>query len=425
VATIPEIEVNMLFNKPLAEIEESDLQTLIDNQVSEKRPIEYKSVLPGNADGDKKEFLADISSFANATGGDLIYGIREQRGIPVGFSDLKINDVDTEILRLEGIIQTGIAPRLPRVETHAVLLDSETQHYALIIRVHKSFLSPHMVTFKNDSKFFTRNSRGKYQLDVSELRTAFVFSETIAERIRSFRIERLSRISAGEETPALLNEQEAKLVLHLVPLGAFSTSVSFDLKPLNDSFKGKLLEPVSVWDTEPYVRMRFNIEGLVRSTRAEFNASSTIGYTQVFRNGIIETVDMSLLGINAQNVAQFGSNVEPRSFSGERYERKLLEAVKRYIDLLKFLGVEPPLFIMVSFLGVKSYKIALQKSVHHITEYTDEIDRNNLIIPEIMIENFDVNLAEVMKPIFDTVWNAAGYLSSPNYDAEGKFAFGY
>ena len=36
----------MLFNKPLAEIKESDLQTLIDNQVPEGKTIEYKSILP-------------------------------------------------------------------------------------------------------------------------------------------------------------------------------------------------------------------------------------------------------------------------------------------------------------------------------------------------------------------------------------------
>lgn len=62
-------------------------------------------------------------------------------------------------------------------------------------------------------------------------------AETVAERIRSFRIERLSRISSGEETPALLNEQDAKLVLQLVPLNAFSTAVAYDLKPLYDSIK--------------------------------------------------------------------------------------------------------------------------------------------------------------------------------------------
>ena len=133
----------------------------------------------------------------------------------------------------------------------------------------------------------------------------------------------------------------------------------------------------------------------LRVLREQDNSSSTIGYTQVFRNGTIETVDMSLLGINAQNVAQFGTRVEPRSFSGEKYERKLVETVKRYIEL--------PFFIIVSFLEVKDYKISIQKSEHHIIEYTDEIDRTNLIIPEVMVEDFDVNLADAMKPIFNTV----------------------
>src|SRR5439155_8476554 len=175
----------MLFNKPLADIEESDLQVLIDNQVSERKTIEYKEALPSNADGDKKEFLADVSSFANASGGDLIYGIREQSGIPVELSGLELSDVDAEILRLENCIQTGIAPRLFKiVETHPVALPSK-QRYAIIIRIRKSRAAPHMVTFKNDAKFFSRNSRGKYQLDVSELRSAFLLSETVAERIRN------------------------------------------------------------------------------------------------------------------------------------------------------------------------------------------------------------------------------------------------
>ncbi len=330
----------MALNKLLEATEESDLQALVDNQVSERKTIEYKEALPGNADGDKKEFLADVSSFANASGGDLIYGLREQSGVPIELSGLELSDVDAEILRLESCIQTGIAPRLFRiVETHPVALPSK-QRYAIIIRIRKSWTAPHMVTFKNDSKFFSRDSRGKHQLDVSELRSAFLLLETAAERIRNFRTERLMRIGAGEETPAPLDEQAPKLVLHIIPFNSFSTSVPLDLKPLNDSVKGQLLEPLMVWDSASNVNMRFNIDGIVRSVR-EMNSPSTIAYTQVFRNGIIETVDMSILGINARNVSQFGSNVEPRSFSGEVYERKLLATVKRYIDLQKFLDIDP------------------------------------------------------------------------------------
>lgn len=53
------------------------------NAVSEGRTIDYKRELPGNSDGDKKEFLADVSSFANTSGGDLILGVDENAGVPI------------------------------------------------------------------------------------------------------------------------------------------------------------------------------------------------------------------------------------------------------------------------------------------------------------------------------------------------------
>src|SRR5713226_6530384 len=109
----------MALNKQLEALEESDLQALVDNQVSERKTIEYKAALPGNSDGDKKEFLADVSSFANAAGGNLIFGIKEDSGTLVEIRGLQISNVDAEILRLENIIQTGIAPRLPVVHIHS------------------------------------------------------------------------------------------------------------------------------------------------------------------------------------------------------------------------------------------------------------------------------------------------------------------
>jgi len=69
--------------KPIEAITTADIQSLIDNQVAENRSMEYKEALPGNSDDEKKEFLADLSSFANAGGGDIIYGLVESEGLPV------------------------------------------------------------------------------------------------------------------------------------------------------------------------------------------------------------------------------------------------------------------------------------------------------------------------------------------------------
>lgn len=65
------------FNKHIDDITEEDLQLLVDDQISERKTIEYKISIPGNSDSERKEFFADVSSFANSEGGILVYGIEE------------------------------------------------------------------------------------------------------------------------------------------------------------------------------------------------------------------------------------------------------------------------------------------------------------------------------------------------------------
>ena len=44
--------------------------------------------------------------------------------------------------------------------------------YILIIRIASSFIAPYRVIYKGWDKFIIRNYKGKYQMDVTELRTA-------------------------------------------------------------------------------------------------------------------------------------------------------------------------------------------------------------------------------------------------------------
>lgn len=56
----------LVFSKPLIEITEHDLAGLIDNQVRENQNLEYKQIMYGNTDEEKREMLRDITSMANA-----------------------------------------------------------------------------------------------------------------------------------------------------------------------------------------------------------------------------------------------------------------------------------------------------------------------------------------------------------------------
>lgn len=98
--------------KVLDQIAEADILALITNSVAEGRAIEYKRDLPGTSDADKREFLADVSSFANTAGGDLIYGIEESQGTPTRIVGLSISDPDLQIRRLDDSLASGLEPRI-------------------------------------------------------------------------------------------------------------------------------------------------------------------------------------------------------------------------------------------------------------------------------------------------------------------------
>ena len=85
-----------MIQKPLDAITDDDLLALISNKVSEGRTIDYKRELPGNTDSDKKEFLADTSSFANTSGGDLVFGMDEVAGLPTQLTGFQSTNTDVK-----------------------------------------------------------------------------------------------------------------------------------------------------------------------------------------------------------------------------------------------------------------------------------------------------------------------------------------
>lgn len=88
---------------------------------------------------------------------------------------------------------------------------------------------------------------------------------------------------------------------------------------------------------------------------------------------------------------------------------------------LKNIGIEPPLFLMVTFLGVSGYGMIARDDEGIIRILGERIDRNNLTLPEIALDSFDVDPSKVMRPIFDSVWNACGRRGSQNYDNDGNW----
>jgi hypothetical protein len=393
-----------MINKRVEEIKESNLQALIDNKVFEGKTIEYKRELPNNSDPDKKEFLADITSFANGSGGDLIFGIEQdnQTGEPKSLNGIEVENIDKEKTRLDNIIRSGVEPRILSVAIQPIPLSNSNS--AVLIRIPKSWIGPHRVIFGGHSKFYARNSSGKYEMDVDELRIAFNLSETFAERIRNFRADRVAKILAGE-TPVPLY-QNPKIVLHLIPVNAFNPSQKYNIDDIYSARHDKLpLIHKSV------LNGRYNLDGLFTYSDNEDGIFSA--YTQLYRNGIIEAVDALMLKL------QDNKKILPYW-----YEEYLITGFNQYLKLLSELSVVPPVFIFLSLLGIRGYKIGRKNIAIHKLKDQHPIDRDLLLLPEAIINNYNVDAKDVLRPLFDLIWNACGFQRSLNFDEDGNWIAG-
>lgn len=390
----------MLNHIKLEDITEADLQALVGNEAAgERLCIEYKTHIPGKSD-EKKKLLAEIVAFANTSGGDLLLGIHETGGIPDTVTGLPSENTEEDMLKLENMIRDGIRPRLPSVLIQPVPLASGNS--VLIVRVPKSWTAPHMVGI--ETRFYGRNSAGKYPLDVDQLRSAFTLPITQRERIQGFRSERIGQIIAGE-TPVLPLEEGARIVLHLIPLNAFAPGVTYDLRPLLHVLYDGMIDPLNARASE----YRFNFDGLV--TYQKFHTTNIGSYLQIYRNAILEAVDAwtpNSLRINANE------NRLPHS-----YEKNLVADIPNLLRLLEHMEVPFPVLLFISVLNVKGMSMSTARSTAY--GHPHAIDRQHLILPDILIDNSKVEIAQALRPIFDMVWNAAGHTHSHNYTGDGLY----
>lgn len=395
----------MLFDIPLGSITAEDILSLEREEVPEDKHLEYKRSYEDNQHG-KDEFRKDVTAFANSSGGYILIGIKEK---PLMFdgrevAGVKIGEVvgitgsqaDKERNRLHDLLKDFIRPRVPGVDIRCI--DIPERNPILIVRIPRSFNSPHQITVKEknpigDLEFWVRQGSSSVRMDVDELRNAFLMSETQAERIRSFRMERLGKILA--EDTFLPMEAGAKVVLHLVPQNAFGLGSRYDINTIAES-----LDALRLWG----VNRRPNFDGIVA-----WSEDRNVGYTpaekyiQVFRNGVLEIVTTDYFGV-------FGA--QPRLNSKDLiYD--MVEHLPKALNVQKELGVQSPVFLMLSLINVKEYGLT------H-TNVFQPLERAVLQLPEEICETFDVDAKAVLRPSFDMIWNAAGYEQCNFYDAAGN-----
>jgi hypothetical protein len=303
-------------------------------------------------------------------------------------------DLDLEIRRLDSILATGLGPRI-RYLTKVVITAAGER--VVVIRVDQSWIGPHRVIFQGHDKFYGRNSAGKYPLDVNELRAAFTRSSTASERIRAFRTDRIISLS-NNDTPLPFMDSP-KVVLHCIPLEAFAGEPQCDLRPLLNN--PALLTPMGTtrWDR------RHNLEGILAFGTHEVCFS----YLQLYRNGTIEVVQGNILAHEHEN-RQIIPSVS--------YERYILEYLPRCLRLLETIGANVPIAVALTLIRTKGLYMGVN-TIFGDVGYP--IAAETIVLPEVIVDDFAAPANQVLKPLFDIVWNACGFPESGNFDADGNW----
>ena len=263
-----------MLTKKLADVDLIDIKTLCENKALESRFLDFKADAIGAGEKDKREFLADISAFANASGGDLVLGVKTKDGAADEICGIDLDDPDKEKLRLGNIIRDGLEPRVSGIDM--AWLPFAGKKGVMVISVPRSWSAPHRVTFLRDMNFYARNAAGKNPMSVDELRQSFNLSRDFAERLRGFRAQRIQAI-LDKDLPFQLREG-AKLVLHFVPLSTVAD-------PLDLQFKQGAPGIVPPLRKDSYSWLH-TIEGYVTYTMPEPSRS----YSMMFRDGAVEGV---------------------------------------------------------------------------------------------------------------------------------------
>ena len=213
-----------------------------------------------------------------------MYGVEAPDGRATAAPGVTAQNVEAELLRLDQMIRSGISPRIVGFQIHAV--PGLRNGSAIVIRIPRSWQGPHIVSYQQHFRFFSRNAVWKFPMDVSGIRAAVLNVGSTEERIRMFRTDRLARIAAAE-TPVHLTRTTSLICVHSAPFMAFSGAGQVDLARAVK--RTELLEPLYAGGRSAPT---FNIDGLYTHSPARESSTS---YFQIFRNGIVEAVDAQMI----------------------------------------------------------------------------------------------------------------------------------
>ena len=128
-------------------------------------------------------------------------------------------------------------------------------------------------------------------------------------------------------------------------------------------------------------------------------------YTQTFRTGAVEGVYVLPVNDNGTYVPSIA------------YEEYVLGFVTSYLKCTRDFDIQPPYYVFLSFVAIKGCRLYVDPM---LSDRTREVLEDVVCVPEVVIRDREGDLTQLLRPVFDMVWNIFGHSRSMNYDRDGN-----
>ena len=355
--------------KELIDCSLDDLQIILDNpDYMENEYIDYKKTFSVNEvpkeqkQHEQAEFRSDVCSFANANGGYLIFGVKEEKGIAKELLGITLpnNNPDKFELELKNYLQP-IKPRVPYYKIKYIEV-SENKYIVILFIQHDSFAPYIHLVEQQNYRAFKRSGNSKAVIEYQELKNMFEQSIILDKEIAKYRKERIDYF-VNE------NEEDRFVLFHIIPETFLDSSYDmpvFALERKHTDFSSIFYPFECDTYSTPIV------EGLF------FSGRGTDAECRIYNNGIAECF-YALENRKILITPQFPTGL----LDFRSIWTSIQNTLSRYLYTMRSILKCEKLYACISIIGCKN---AITETSDLLENYS-AVDRKKLIMNPVMIDD--------------------------------------
>jgi len=253
----------ILGDRSLYELTLDDFRSLVTNRIPEGPHLDYKQTAYSGKATEIREMLRDVISLANANGGYLVMGIRED-----GFNrPVEICPIDNFLMVSQRIRQAcldGIQDRIDGLEVAGY--EVQPNQGIIVVHIPTSEKAPHMVSMDHHSDFYRRYDTDKRVMTMAEIRDSFVESPFF-RRLAEIKLQIQHSIDQAESATYLdiLTERAVERFLQRY-MSSSGQQVLLIISPFIGNLAGEPYELIDVIKKDS-VRKRQSLRYYARASR--------------------------------------------------------------------------------------------------------------------------------------------------------------